>query len=524
MHQEKYQQNKKRHLSDTEACKSDAERAVAYPSQANIWNPCNKNIKQFDYDSARRTYKRNTIYYASFIKNAKQSTGESPFPFFLHLKPLNSEQRECMKGVKELVKNAQAGKHGLCIVDGQGGCGKSLLIITIGHLLTEKNIPFRIASPIAVAAYPFKASTIHNLLGLYNCKQPYKTLLHQDVHPATRKVIRDLQVLLIDEIYVCGANLFSLLIERIKWIKAKKDGLPLSIICVGDKSQHLCCMDTLLFSQIRDDLDAHIKTALQLFQNPDFQYELRKSVRQISDSIFQGILTRLHDDETTENDVRILETRLSSKISDDELDKFVDSVHLFSSNRLCDEWNNIYLMNEEIPCVNIKPVTEPECDECASQLPSCKLGRGVKVLLLRNFIVNRGLCNGCELEIVDVFYASKEQKLPEFVTFKPKNYQGPVLSEDGSVPLSPLTENIRCVHQDKILKVSYYPLKNSYGRTTHRIQSATLDSVVITLQGFKYRDRGLYVALSRVRSLDKLVIFTDRPLKSYFFKENNGIA
>lgn len=65
-----------------------------------------KECLPFDYQRARTIYTRELKFYIDFVKNVRESAVETPFPFFLRLKPLNNEQRKAMNGVNQLVRDS----------------------------------------------------------------------------------------------------------------------------------------------------------------------------------------------------------------------------------------------------------------------------------------------------------------------------------------------------------------------------------------------------------------------------------
>lgn len=83
----------------------------------------------FNKDSGRKVYTREIKFDTDVVKNVRESAEETPFPFFLHLKPLNSEQREVMKGVHEAIKRTRQGSNEFLVISGSVGRESLLLLL-----------------------------------------------------------------------------------------------------------------------------------------------------------------------------------------------------------------------------------------------------------------------------------------------------------------------------------------------------------------------------------------------------------
>lgn len=245
--------------------------------------------------------------------------------------------------------------------------------------------------------------------------------------------------------------------------------------------------------------------------------ELVTNVRQCKDPIFQRVLNNIRNDETTNEDIEILEKRLEKNLDDNELSKFFSSTHIFASNFLADLWNKTLLLSQNIPIKLLSPILTPPCEICEQDYKFCYAGRGVQVSISRNLcqVQNKQIVNGTRAIVQDIYYSKKTDRLPKFVacTIIPK-YKGPVL-DNLTVPIPCLNEKAFCVHHKRSFRVKYIPIRNDNGLTAWRCQSKTMSSAVVTLDGFKFKDKGIYSSLS----LDSLVIRSKDPIRKYFFRD-----
>lgn len=470
----------------------------------------------FPYDNALDLYKREVSYYQSWLLNAKKSAYRKPFPFLSHLKPLTTCQQKCLDIFKEQVRLVIQGVYTVYTLNGYAGSGKTSVLYHMGALLQNTDVKFAFISPTAQGCLPYDSQTLHSFCGIFNVKQSAKQMIHDPVHPKVKQRLKNVQIILIDEVYLAGGRLISMLLKRIAYVKKTDSPLPVSLVLVGDVHQLPCVLDMPINANIREEMDPMVLHACTLYHSARFRFTLKTNLRQCSDLIFAEILSRLAAGETTKEDINILSSRLSDKLSKEERHKFFSSPHLFSTNKAVDLWNGIYLSKLNIPLIKLEPQLIPDCKECLKEFPTCYVGTNVKLCLQKNLIPENCLVNGTNCVVKNVYCSKARNSFPDFITCEVTNYKGSGLSEDGTIPFGAEKEVILCRHLGQKIKVKYYPFKNNYAYTIHRSQSQTLDSAVVCLEGISPYSSAIYTAISRVRSLKDLMITTTKPLSSYF--------
>lgn len=474
--------------------------------------------KKFPYERARQKYRRELSYYLEFLKNAKKVATYKKIPYGLFIKPPTPCQKQAMVVVREAIRDTLADNECILTLEGGAGVGKSNTFFMIAELLTQLNVEFSICAPTAVSAAQYGGFTVHSLLGLYNIKQTMNEMVHAPVHPAVHERIKKLRVIILDECFLLGCRGLSLLCRRIRLIKKTTKTLPVTFMLGGDFGQLTVVGDVALYDDPKPYHDEMVLEGISLYRNRRYQITLTTNVRQNTDEKFQGILKRLHDDQITMDDVEALSKRLSSNLTDEQLLPFYDSVHIFSTNQRAQAWNDFYLLNSDISVRQLRPILLPFCEICEKDYPVSYVGTGAKIIFQRNIINQFNLCNGTLAKVEEVFFSNRNQSLPDFISCRVPSYTGPCLFEDNCVPIVPLQETIVCKHLDKKIRLTYYPIKNSYSRTTYKIQSITLQKVTINFEGFKFKDKGVYTSLSRCVKLDSVLIHSKKPLASYFFR------
>lgn len=470
---------------------------------------------QFDYDAARVVYTREVDFYLKFLENARKISVFRKFNHLAKLKTLNDDQKQCMQILKRAVDEILKGTHVIASVTGSAGVGKSLMLSALCVQLDVHKLDYIVCAYTGSSAAHFNAHTLFSMLGIYNCHLKTADMIHTPIHKSTRARLRNTQVIVLEEAFLCGARTFALLLKRLAVIKGSKDVPCVSVFTFGDDLQLAPISDFLLNSEIKPYHDNLTKEGLKLYQSAQFKYELTQNVRQQSDIIFQGILTRIRNREITEDDIKKLETRLEKNLSVTEREVFKNVVHLFATNKECRAYLYSMLVESDLKVKRIEPIFSDHCNDCKKNYQEIYIACGLKVTLTRNFIVAKGLTNGSDGYVKHIYYDKDNLTTPVFITVSFLNYSGPKLF-DESVPVPPIEDRFFCVHQKKFIKVRYFPLQAALVKTVHKAQSSSYEHVVIDFSYFNYYDRRLYTALSRCVKLNNILIKCNKPLRFYF--------
>lgn len=136
-------------------------------------------------------------------------------------------------------------------------------------------------------------------------------------------------------------------------------------------------------------------------------------------------------------------------------------------------------------------------------------------MLRSNLWVEGGLVNGCVGVVVDIVYCdSIDPEKAAFILVKFENYYGPTL-DNGCVPITRVIFSWSTNHH--YCTRFQFPLTLAYAITVHKSQGLTLWKVVLHFDSHEFMAGVFYVALSRVRSKDDLMIcgsFMNNPLFS----------
>ena len=134
------------------------------------------------------------------------------------------------------------------------------------------------------------------------------------------------------------------------------------------------------------------------------------------------------------------------------------------------------------------------------------ISKGAKVMLRKNLNVKEGLVNGAVGVVVDLLSSTGEPGLPEAVIVDFENYKGEPWDPAHPTWVPIRTHTFTSPNKKRVLERTQIPLCLRYAITVHKAQGQTYDQVIVNV-GDAERQLGLtYVALSRVKTLQGLMI------------------
>ena len=191
---------------------------------------------------------------------------------------------------------------------------------------------------------------------------------------------------------------------------------------------------------------------------------------------FRSLLLRLRDGESTESDWKVLQSRLTNNIPDQE--KFHKSaVKLSFSNEQvsADNFQRLQNLGNPIACISAKhsnkKATSLPVNDMGGLSPKLFFCKGARVMLTKNLWTELGLCNGAMGHVWDIIYLKgvNPPDLPLIILVQlDQYYNGP-----SAVPGIP-----RCVPISAVISTSdslgsfcerqQFPLKLSWAITIHK--------------------------------------------------------
>lgn len=151
-----------------------------------------------------------------------------------------------------------------------------------------------------------------------------------------------------------------------------------------------------------------------------------------------------------------------------------------------------------------------------------KIAIGCKVMLLKNIDSSAGLVNGRIGFVENIMEHGKNGSDSPILLIKFKN-----LTDDGNEDSVEIIRHLICeTDLPYCAKISFYqyPIKLCYGVTAHKVQGQTLKKVAINISKDAFAHGSFYVALSRVKNLADVRLFSPEkfPEEGPLF-HNNGV-
>lgn len=389
-------------------------------------------------------------------------------------------------------------------ISGLAGSGKTTVINRFTELIdAEYEGAFNIAvtASTGIAATLIGGTTIHSWAGLGISKDPFNS---KEIPPhmwGRAYNLRNVDVLIIDEVSMLPAYLFTKLDKALQHFRRNKEPFGgVQLVLIGDFLQL-----PPVVRRGEEDVDHRYIIETDAWRSASINYcFLDKSYRATDDRL-KKMLTEIATGRVSDHTRDIIEDRKSGSQRKDAV-----YTTLFTTNANVEKYNQETLQKNTAPSkfypvetslgskkdieTTIKKYSVPE---------QLELKVGATVILTKNIQTSQGLIANGSLGVIESFVGDTPR-----VRF---NRGGTHLIPKAPYSLTerqeiPATSTSKASSYEAIIAtVHQIPLKLGYAITVHKSQGQTFDGVTLDLS--KCFQPGLgYVALSRVRTVDDLVI------------------
>jgi ATP-dependent exoDNAse (exonuclease V) alpha subunit len=385
-------------------------------------------------------------------------------------------------------------------VTGKAGTGKSTLLQLFRNTTKKK---CAVLAPTGVAALNVQGQTIHSFFGfpprIVTPKEASQKVARKDL----LRMYQNLEVLIVDEISMVRADMLD---GMDKFLRVNRENFRpfggVQVVFFGDLFQlpPVVTKDPVERAYFSDYYESPYFFSGKIFQDPDFQMEnieLRKVYRQESRH-FLRLLEAVRVNEIDRDDLEDLNERYlpDFKASD-------GYITLCSRNNTADSINQreLSLLNEKEFefLAEIKGQFDPKLYPTEAAL---RLRKGAQVMFVRNDLEERQFVNGTIGKIIEL---GKEKIVvqTEEEGGKKRKIEVPlseweIIRYKGGAAGGLETETVGSFIQ--------YPLRLAWAITIHKSQGKTFDKVLIDLGSGAFEHGQLYVALSRCRTLEGIVL------------------
>ncbi len=399
---------------------------------------------------------------------------------------------------------------------GKAGTGKTTFLkYIVQH--THKNCV--VAAPTGIAAINAGGVTLHSLLQL-----PFGTYIPENIPPQAsenqintpasigkdrrfstdkRKLIQELELLIIDEVSMLRADLLDCIDQTLRQIRRRRfepfGGLQ--ILFIGDLMQ--------LPPVIKDTewglLQKYYKSpyffeSRALQESQPIRVELKEIYRQ-SDEKFIDLLNRLRHNEQNEYDYEELNKYYSEGVENMEMPGYI---HLTTHNKKADHINQTRL--DQLSGDERRYVAQIDGDFPETMFPTSyalSLKEGAQVMFIKNDPSGEGKFFNGKIGEICSLGNEPEVRFSDGTEIKVETYKW----ENKRYVLNKTTNEI----DEKYLgSFEQFPLKLAWAVTVHKSQGLTFEKAILDLSG-TFAPGQLYVALSRLTSLNGLVLSSPLP-------------
>lgn len=396
-------------------------------------------------------------------------------------------------------------------ITGYAGTGKSYILNKL-----KKKFQIDVTSTTGLAAVNVQGQTIHSWAGVGICNKPVKDVIEKILQRTKlKKQITECKILAIDEISMLDAKTFDYIDEVLRNMRdGSKPFGGIQVLLFGDffqlppvEKESGFCFNSKTWQAL------NLKTIF-----------LEKIYRQ-NDETFIKSLNNLRLNRLTQDDIRLFYDR---EVNYNTYES--DILHIFSTNKEADNYNTLkfnsvkkplHVFNSADKIHRKRTIIEVDKNKPDDRLTkfdlltldtfdkSCKapsaleLKEGCRVMLLKNLNFNKGLINGACGTVLEL------KKDEEYILIQFDNGIEEVIAKhtfeayrDGEV----------------VVSREQYPLRLAYGITIHKSQGMTLDKLIVDCNRI-FECGQVYVALSRIKSLDGLYLKSFNPKKVWANEE-----
>jgi len=399
---------------------------------------------------------------------------------------------------------------------GKAGTGKTTFLRNIIERIHKNAI---IVAPTGIAAINAGGVTIHSQFQLpfgmfvptndvansntnYQLKinTPYSVIKSMQMSDRKRAMLREVELLIIDEVSMLRADLLDgidLILKYVRRINNKPFG-GVQVLFIGDLMQLPPVVKEEEWNVLRNYYKSIYFFDAQVLKNEKPVYiELDKIYRQ-SDNTFIDLLNNLRNNKVTQANIDLLNTFYKPNF---DISSALNTITLTTHNNKADTLNRSALQELNSKSYYFYAKVEGEFSEYAYPVESTlELKLGAQIMFIKNdasgkqqfFNGKIGVVSSLNETEIEIDFKDGTQP------FILENYQWKNIKYE----LNAITNEI---DEKEVGAFVQYPIKLAWAITVHKSQGLTFEKAILDINR-AFAPGQVYVALSRLKSLNGLIL------------------
>ena len=388
------------------------------------------------------------------------------------------------------------------IILGKAGTGKSRIIKFLKKYCTKKIITL---TPTGIAAINVGGETIHSFFQF-----PTRPLLLNDREIVAfkkgsnkRLIIENLETIIIDEVSMVRSDLLDAIDYSLR-LNCNKLNIPFGgkqIVLIGDIFQlpPVLNKNSGEFEILKQFYDSFYFFEAKAFNEISMVIiDLKKVFRQC-DPEFIKILGKVRNKSVSGCELDLLNTRYKKVFNQEDIDF---SINLTTTNNISETINREYLDRISGKSFFFKAKIKGEFTDSFPTNVELEVKEGAQIMFIKNDLQKRwvngtiGIISSLQEETISVrLHNGNNEKISKEKWTK-KKYKYDRMS--GKIV------------EEELGSFEQYPIKLAWAITIHKSQGLTFDRAIIDLGSGAFSSGQVYVALSRLKTLEGLLLRTKK--------------